>query len=79
MQQLMQIPDDPNQNIEKILRKILFISLERFQKKLIKDNKVVFLKTHNALLKIEISFYNTKFTLGVIYIVSRSKKCHYIS
>ena len=54
--QLFQIPQYPNQKLigkKFIENNTVHLHWEDSQKKLIKDNKVVFLKTHNALIKIE--------------------------
>ena len=71
--QLIQIPDYPNPKIigkKYIENNTVHLHWEESQKKLTKDNKVVFLKTHNALLKIgNYPFTTSKYTLGVIYIV----------
>ena len=71
--QLFQIPQYPNQKLigkKFIEENTVHLHWEDSQKKLIKDNKVIFLKTHNALIKIgKYPFTTPEFTLGVIYIV----------
>ena len=71
--QLIQIPDYPNPRIigKKFIEdNTVHLHWEESQKKLIKDSKVVFLKTHNALIKIgKYPFTTSEFTIGVIYIV----------
>ncbi len=71
--QLIQIPDYPNPKIlgKKFIKdNTVHLYWGESQKKLIKDNKVVFLKTHNALVKIgNYPFTTPEYTCGVIYIV----------
>ncbi len=71
--QLVQIPDYPNPKIigkKYIDDNTVHLHWEDSQKNLNKDNKVVFLKTHNALIKIgKYPFTTKELTLGVIYVV----------
>ncbi len=71
--QLIQIPDYPNPKIigkKFIENNTIHLHWAASQKRLTKDNKVVFLKTHNALLKVgKYPFTTSEYTLGVIYII----------
>ena len=70
--QLEQIPDYPNAKIigKNIEENTIHYYWKESQEKFIKDNKIVFLKTHNALLSIgKYPFTTPKFTKGVVYVV----------
>ena len=70
--QLEQIPDYPNAKIigKNIEENTIHLYWKESQERFIKDNKIRFLKTHNALLNIgKYSFTTPKVTKGVIYIV----------
>ena len=50
------------------------------KKKILKNKKVRFFKTHNALLKVfDREFTSPKYTLGTIYVVRGSKECYYLA
>ncbi len=71
---LKEIPDYPNKTLFAENHKIGFGEIHKFwslsQRKIIKNKKIKFLKTHNALLKVHnTEFTSPKFTLGAIYIV----------
>ena len=71
--QLIQIPDYPNPKIvgkKFIADNTVHLHWDKSQKNLCKDNKVIFLKTHNALLRVgNYPFTTSEYTKGVIYIV----------
>ena len=70
--QLEQIPDYPNAKIigKNIKENTIHYYWKESQEKFIKDNKIIFLKTHNAMLTIgKHPFTTPKFTRGVIYVV----------
>ena len=71
--QLKEIPDYPNKQIigkQSLPENSIHLYWKESQEKLIKDNKVRFLKTHNALLSIgEHHFTTTKTTIGAIYVI----------
>tara|TARA_B100000029_G_scaffold43537_1_gene40336 strand:- start:540 stop:1376 length:837 start_codon:yes stop_codon:yes gene_type:complete len=70
--ELKQIPDYPNAKIigKNIKENTIHLYWKESQEKFTKDNKIIFLKTHNALLTIgKYPFTTPKLTRGVIYIV----------
>ena len=71
--QLKQIPDYPNKQIigkRSLPENTIHLYWQKSQEKFIQDNKVRFLKTHNALLSIgNYHFTTPKTTMGVIYVV----------
>ena len=70
---LKQIPDYPNKQIigkQSLPENTIHLHWKESQEKFIKDNKVRFLKTHNALLSIgDYHFTTSKTTIGVIYVI----------
>jgi len=71
--QLKQIPDYPNKQIigkQSLPPNTIHLYWKESQEKFIKDNKIRFLKTHNALLSIGDHHFTTpKTTKGVIYVI----------
>ena len=70
---LKQIPDYPNKQIigkQTLPENTIHLYWKDSQEKFIRDNKVRFLKTHNALLSIgDHHFTTSKTTIGVIYVI----------